>query len=76
MNSRDSLSFVDRLRKKTFLTPFLIFFYCFFWKGGILEGRRGLFYAVQRVYAETILVMRIMDQKINQTEKHNNKSNL
>jgi glycosyltransferase involved in cell wall biosynthesis len=75
MHSQDSLSFVDRLRKKTFLTPFLIFFYCFIWKGGILEGRKGLFYAVQRLYAETILVMRIMDQKIEQTEKPNNKSN-
>jgi len=61
-----SLSFVDHLRKKTFLTPFIIFFYCLFWKGGIWEGRKGMFYAIQRLYAETILVMRIMDHKISQ----------
>ena len=58
------LSTVDKLRKNTLLTPFIIFFYCLFWKGGILEGRKGWFYAVQRLFAETVLVMRIMDQKI------------
>jgi glycosyltransferase involved in cell wall biosynthesis len=71
MNSQDSLSFVDRLRKKTILTPFIIFFYCLLWKGGILEGRKGWFYAIQRLYAETILVMRIMDYKIKQANNNN-----
>jgi len=69
--SEVSLSFVDRLRKKTILTPFIIFFYCLLWKGGILEGRKGWFYAIQRLYAETILVMRIMDHKIKQANINN-----
>ena len=75
LNEKDvSLSFVDRVRKKTILAPFLIFFYCLFWKGGIFEGRKGVFYAVQRLYAELILLMRIMDQKISQANTINKQS--
>jgi glycosyltransferase involved in cell wall biosynthesis len=68
MESEIQLSPLDRLRKNTILSPFIIFLYCLFWKGGIFEGRKGLFYAIQRLFAETILVIRIIDRKISQEE--------
>jgi glycosyltransferase involved in cell wall biosynthesis len=49
------LSAADRLRRAIVLAPFAMFFYCYFLRGGILDGRAGLFYALQRTGAELIL---------------------
>jgi hypothetical protein len=46
------LGFADRLRKITPLAPLLAVLYCLFLKRGLLDGRVGLFYALQRGYAE------------------------
>ncbi len=63
-NTQTRICNIDRLRKYTALTPVIIFFYCLIVRGGILEGRKGLFYAMQRMYAELILSLKIVDQKI------------
>ena len=43
------------LRRHPPLAPFVVFFYCLFGKGLILNGRRGVFYALQRMVAEAVL---------------------
>lgn len=49
------LGLPDRIRKLVVVAPLLVFFYCLIVKGNILDGRRGIFYAMQRAAAEVIL---------------------
>lgn len=55
------LSWGDRVRKTKLLAPLVIFFYCLFLKGGILDGWRGWYYACQRMLAETLLAIRLIE---------------
>lgn len=55
------LSFGDRLRKRKAIAPFMVLFYCLILKGGILDGWRGWYYAFQRLLAETLLSLRLME---------------
>ena len=54
------ISWADRLRKMRFPFPFVIFLYCLFLKGGVLDGRAGLYYAFQRMLAETLLSLHLL----------------
>lgn len=56
------LSFPDRIRKKKILAPFIIFFYCLLIKKGILDGRAGWYYAFQRMFAEILLSIRLLEK--------------
>jgi len=51
-----------QLRLMPPLMPFGAFFYCLFGKGLILDGRRGLFYALQRMVAEAILSLMVLEK--------------
>lgn len=62
--SLQELTWPDRLRKQTPFAPFAALFLCLFWKGAILDGRRGWFYALQRMYAELLLLLLLMDLRI------------
>ncbi|MBE9033795.1 glycosyltransferase family 2 protein [aff. Roholtiella sp. LEGE 12411] len=62
------LSWSDRIRKQKILAPFIILIYCLILKGGILDGWHGLYYAFQRVLAEVILAIRLIE-----TEKLENR---
>jgi glycosyltransferase involved in cell wall biosynthesis len=55
------LSFGDRIRKQKILAPFIILIYCLILKGGILDGWQGWHYAFQRVLAEILLSIRIIE---------------
>lgn len=55
------LSLGDRIRKQKILAPFVILFYCLILKGGILDGWHGWYYAFQRVLAEILLSIRIIE---------------
>jgi hypothetical protein len=55
------LSIGDRLRKGKILAPFVIFIYCLFLKGAILDGWRGWYYTFQRVLAEILLSIYIIE---------------
>ncbi|MDC3009385.1 glycosyltransferase family 2 protein [Synechococcus sp. AH-736-G20] len=59
------LSFGDRLRKRHVIAPLAVFFLCLIWHRGILDGRRGWFYACQRLYVEILLSLMIFDARIN-----------
>jgi glycosyltransferase involved in cell wall biosynthesis len=54
------LSAQDKVRKCIFLAPLLVVFYCLFIKGGLLDGWRGLSYALQRGLAELILSFELL----------------
>ena len=49
------LSPVDRLRRALVIMPPAMFCYCYLLRGGILDGKAGLFYALQRTTAELML---------------------
>ncbi|HEY9826001.1 MAG TPA: glycosyltransferase family 2 protein [Stenomitos sp.] len=55
------LSWGDRIRKTKILGPFVILFYCLILRGGILDGRAGWYYAFQRVLAELLLSIRLLE---------------
>ncbi|MGL5080759.1 MAG: glycosyltransferase family 2 protein [Microcoleaceae cyanobacterium] len=57
------LGWSDRIRQQTVLAPFIVFFYCLILKGGILDGWAGWYYAFQRMFAETLLSIRLIELK-------------
>lgn len=57
----NELSWGDRIRKTKILAPFVILIYCLVLKGGILDGWRGWYYAFQRVLAELLLAIRLIE---------------
>jgi glycosyltransferase involved in cell wall biosynthesis len=57
----NELSWGDRIRRTKVLAPFIILVYCLVLRGGILDGWRGWYYAFQRVLAETLLGIRLIE---------------
>jgi glycosyltransferase involved in cell wall biosynthesis len=55
------LSWGDRIRKLKIFAPFIILIYCLIIKGGILDGWQGWYYAFQRMLAEILLAIRIIE---------------
>jgi glycosyltransferase involved in cell wall biosynthesis len=49
----------DRLRKHTWLAPFIVFFICILSRRGILDGKEGFVYAFQRLIAESLLYVEL-----------------
>lgn len=68
MRTRD-LGWADRLRTMCFPAPFVIFLYCLFIKGAILDGRAGINYAFQRMLAETLLTLYLVGDKMKPQSK-------
>lgn len=55
------LSFGDRIRQQKIIAPFVIMLYCLVLKGGILDGWAGWYYAFQRMLAEILLSIRLIE---------------
>lgn len=55
------LSFSDRIRRQKILAPFVILFYCLILNKGILDGWAGWYYAFQRMLAEILLSIRLIE---------------
>jgi glycosyltransferase involved in cell wall biosynthesis len=55
------LSFGDRIRRQKILAPFVILFYCLILNKGILDGWAGWYYAFQRMLAEILLSIRLIE---------------
>lgn len=54
----------DWLRLRPPLMPFAAFLYCLFVKRLILDGKAGLYYALQRMVAEAILSLMILEERL------------
>jgi glycosyltransferase involved in cell wall biosynthesis len=59
-----SLRLPDRIRATKFLAPFLIFLHCMIAKRGLFDGKKGLYYALQRMLAETLLAIYLLDNDL------------
>jgi glycosyltransferase involved in cell wall biosynthesis len=55
------LSISDRIRQQKIIAPFVILIYCLVLKGGILDGWAGWYYAFQRMLAEIMLSIRLIE---------------
>lgn len=61
------LSFGDRIRRQRILAPFVVLFYCLILNKGILDGWAGWYYALQRMLAEILLSIRLIEtEKLHQ----------
>ena len=54
------LAIQDKVRKLIFIAPLAMFLFCMIVKGNFLDGRAGLFYALQRTVAEGILSLYLL----------------
>jgi glycosyltransferase involved in cell wall biosynthesis len=61
------LSAADRLRKHTPLAPLAALLFCLVWKGGLLDGWYGWAYALQRMYAELLLSLLLMERRLDRS---------
>jgi len=52
------------LRLRPPLMPLAVFLYCLFGKGLLLNGRAGIFYALQRMVAEAVLSLMVLEEKL------------
>jgi glycosyltransferase involved in cell wall biosynthesis len=53
----------DRLRKRIFFAPVVIFVYLLFGRGLILDGWPGWYYVLQRTIAEMLLSLRLLTER-------------
>ncbi|GAX42129.1 glycosyltransferase [Tolypothrix sp. NIES-4075] len=59
--ANSELSLSDRIRKQKVLAPFIVLFYCLILKGGIFDGWHGWYYALQRILAEILLAIHLIE---------------
>jgi glycosyltransferase involved in cell wall biosynthesis len=55
------------MRVRPPLMPIAVFFYCLFVKGLIFNGRAGIFYALQRMVAEALLSLILLEDYLRQS---------
>jgi glycosyltransferase involved in cell wall biosynthesis len=60
----DSLSVTDKVRLMAWPAPILAFLYTLFVKGCVLDGWPGWYYALQRLIAETLIALEIVDRRL------------
>jgi len=63
-SAKEQLSFADRLRLTGWAAPFVVPVYCLCVKGLIRDGWSGLFYTLQRTYAEVLLALRLFEYRL------------
>jgi len=63
--TENNLDLADRIRMKKVLAPIIVPLYCLFIKGLILDGRHGLYYIFQRIIAELLLSIRLIEFECN-----------
>jgi glycosyltransferase involved in cell wall biosynthesis len=63
-SNRSLLSRTDRLRIAGWPVPLAILIYVLIFKGCLLDGWPGWYYALQRLFAETLIALEIVDRRI------------
>ena len=66
------LSASDRLRRMAWPAPIVVFFYVLVVKGCLFDGWPGWFYAVQRVLAECMIALELIDRRIRRRPSREN----
>jgi len=61
---REGLSVADRVRRTGWAGPIAVFLYTLFVKGCLFDGWPGWYYALQRLFAETLLALEILDRRL------------
>ncbi len=64
------LSLQDRVRRTIILGPILVFFYTLLARQAVLDGWAGWFYTLQRILAETMLSLRLLEKKLSAGKIH------
>lgn len=59
-----TLNWTDRIRRWRVVAPLAVLFYCLVIRGGILDGWPGCFYAFQRMLAEVMLSLYLIDHHL------------
>ena len=59
-----ALGRTDRIRLDGWLAPAAVFIYSLIFKGCLLDGWRGWYYALQRLLAETMIALEIVDRRL------------
>ncbi len=65
------LGWPDKLRRTGWAAPVVMGVYCLVWKRGLLDGWPGWFYAAQRIFAELLLCLHLVDRRLGGGEKTN-----
>lgn len=60
----DDLSLPDRIRRKVVLAPILMPIHCLILRRGIVDGWAGCYYAMQRMCAELMLSIALLDRRL------------
>jgi glycosyltransferase involved in cell wall biosynthesis len=58
------LNLQDKLRRLVVIAPWLVPLYCLTVGRGMLDGRAGLYYALQRGVAESLLAVRLLERRL------------
>lgn len=64
-----ALSWRHRLRRMKFITPWLVPMYCLTVGRGLLDGRAGWYYALQRGVAEAVLALKLLERETSKGAK-------
>ena len=60
----ERLSRAERIRRMGWPAPVLVFLYVMIAKGVVLDGLAGWFYAYQRLFAEVLLALELLDRRL------------
>jgi glycosyltransferase involved in cell wall biosynthesis len=60
----ENLSRTDRMRRSGWIVPLLVLPYVLFVKGCILDGWPGWYYALQRLSAETMIALELVERRL------------
>ncbi len=66
-SDRKALRRNDRIRLAAWPAPPTVFFYTLIFKGCLLDGWPGWFYALQRLLAETLIALEIIDRRLSRS---------
>jgi glycosyltransferase involved in cell wall biosynthesis len=55
------MTLADRIRRMRVIAPFGMLLYCLIFRGGILDGWPGFYYALQRMLAELLLSLQLIE---------------
>ena len=59
-----NFTLTDRIRQSRCVFPFFMFFYCLLIKGAIRDGWAGVYYAFQRMLAEILLALYLIEEDL------------